>query len=171
MELKGDGFILRTWKEGDEISLQKNADNIKIFNCLTDAFPSPYTMDHAISWVDMMINQNPVLIFVIDVTGEVDGVIGLDPKNDVYRKTALIGYWLKEELWGSGIMPEAVKLVTQYAFEHLDFIRLQAGIFGKNPRSMRVLEKAGYQKEGVCRNAIIKNGEVMDEHIYAILKP
>ncbi|MGZ3946003.1 MAG: GNAT family N-acetyltransferase [Mucilaginibacter sp.] len=170
MELKGNGFILRTWKKGDEISLQKNADNIKIFDCLTDAFPSPYTMSHAVSWVDMMINQNPVLIFVIDVTGEVDGVIGLDPKDDVYRKTALIGYWLKEELWGSGIMPEAVKLVTQYAFQHLDFIRLQAGIFSKNPRSMRVLEKASYHKEAICRNAIIKNGEILDEHIYAILK-
>jgi [ribosomal protein S5]-alanine N-acetyltransferase len=68
-------------------------------------------------------------------------------------------------------MPEAVKLVTAYAFQHLDFIRLQAGIFSKNPQSMRVLEKAGYQKEAICRNAIIKNGEILDEHVYAILKP
>jgi [ribosomal protein S5]-alanine N-acetyltransferase len=70
MELKGNGFSLRTWKQGDEISLQKNADNVKIFNCLTDAFPSPYTMSHAISWVEMMMNQSPVLIFVIDATGK-----------------------------------------------------------------------------------------------------
>lgn len=170
MELIGNGFILRTWRKGDEISLQKNADNIKIFNCLTDAFPSPYTMNHAVSWVEMMMNQNPVLIFVIDVSGEVAGVIGLDPKTDVYRKTALIGYWLKEELWGTGIMPEAVKLVTKYAFEQLDFIRLQAGVFSNNPRSMRVLEKAGYHKEAVLKNSVVKNGEILDEHLYAILK-
>lgn len=35
---------------------------------------------------------------------------------------------------------------------------------------MRVLEKAGYIKEGIMRNAVIKNGEVMDEHLYAIVK-
>ena len=67
-------------------------------------------------------------------------------------------------------MTEAVKLITEYAFANLDLIRLQAGVLGKNPASMRVLEKAGYQKEGISRNAIVKNGEVLDEHIYAILK-
>jgi RimJ/RimL family protein N-acetyltransferase len=81
-----------------------------------------------------------------------------------------LGYWLGEELWGKGIMPEAAKLVTDYAFEYFNFIRIQASIFSKNPRSMRVLEKAGYQKEAILRNAVIKNGEVMDEHVYAILK-
>jgi [ribosomal protein S5]-alanine N-acetyltransferase len=35
---------------------------------------------------------------------------------------------------------------------------------------MRVLEKAGYQKEGILRNTIIKHGEIMDEHVYAILR-
>jgi RimJ/RimL family protein N-acetyltransferase len=98
------------------------------------------------------------------------GVIGLEPREDVYRKTALLGYWISEELWGKGIMTEAVKLITDYAFTHLDLIRIQAGVLSKNPASMRVLEKAGYQKEGISRNAIIKNGEVLDEHVYAILK-
>jgi len=98
------------------------------------------------------------------------GGIGLEPRQDVYRKTALIGYWLSEELWGRGIMPEAVKLVTNYAFTQLDFIRIQASVYSKNPASMRVLEKAGYVKESVMKNAVIKNGVVMDEHLYAILK-
>ncbi|MFX9552167.1 GNAT family protein, partial [Acinetobacter baumannii] len=64
-----------------------------------------------------------------------------------------------------------VKLLTDYAFKNLDVIRVQAGVFGQNTASMRVLEKAGYVKEGIMRNAIIKNGEVMDKHVYAILKP
>jgi ribosomal-protein-alanine N-acetyltransferase len=94
----------------------------------------------------------------------------MEPRQDVYRKTAILGYWLSEELWGKGIVSEAVKLVTNYAFTQLDLIRLQASVYSKNPASMRVLEKAGYQKEGVMRNAVIKNGVVMDEHLYAILK-
>ena len=98
------------------------------------------------------------------------GGIGIEFREDVYRKTGLLGYWLAEELWGKGIMTEAVKLVTEYAFQNLDLIRLQAGVLNKNPSSMRVLEKAGYVKEGILRRSVIKRGEILDEHVYAILK-
>jgi [ribosomal protein S5]-alanine N-acetyltransferase len=170
MELKGTGFIIRGWKKGDEVSLQKNANNLKVSACLMDRFPSPYTMDDAIFWVNNLIDQNPLVNLGITINDEVVGGIGLEPRQDVYRKTAILGYWLSEELWGRGIMPEAVKLVTNYAFTRLDFIRIQASVYSKNPASMRVLEKAGFVKEGVMKNAVIKNAVVMDEHLYAILK-
>src|ERR1700761_1738378 len=170
MELKGTGFIIREWKRGDEIALQKNANNPKVSGCLMDRFPSPYTMDDAILWVNNLINQNPLVNLAITINDEVIGGIGLEPRQDVYRKTAILGYWLSEELWGRGIMPEAVKLVTTYAFTQLDFIRIQASVYSKNPASMRVLEKSGFVKEGIMRNAVTKNGVVMDEHLYAILK-
>ena len=109
-------------------------------------------------------------VAAITISDEVIGGIGLEPREDVYRKTAIIGYWLSEELWGRGIMSEAVKLMTSYAFSNFDFIRVQASVYSKNPASMRVLEKAGYTKEGIMRNGVIKNGVVMDEHLYAILK-
>jgi ribosomal-protein-alanine N-acetyltransferase len=170
MELKGTGFIIRGWKKGDEASLQKHADNPKVSACLMDRFPSPYTMEAAELWVNSLLDQDPLVNFAIIIDDEVIGGIGLEPRQDVYRKTALVGYWLSEELWGRGIMPEAVKLVTDYAFTQLDFVRIQASVYSKNPASMRVLEKAGYVKEGVLRNAVIKRGVVMDEHLYAILK-
>lgn len=170
MELKGNGFIIRGWKLGDEVSLQRHADNPKVSAYLMDRFPSPYTIDAAIFWVNSLVYQDPLINFAIAIDDQVVGGIGLELRQAVYRKTATLGYWLSEELWGRGIMPQAVQLVTQYAFEQLDLIRLQASIYSKNPASMRVLEKAGYVKEGVMRNAVIKNGEVMDEHVYAILK-
>lgn len=170
MELRGTGFIIRGWKKGDAASLQKNADNPKVSSCLMDRFPYPYTMDNAIYWVNILADQDPLVNFAITIDDEVIGGIGIEPREDVYRKTAIIGYWLSEELWGKGIMPEAVKLVTEYAFNSLGFIRIQASVYSKNPASMRVLEKAGYMKEGVMRNAVFKNGVVMDEHLYAILK-
>jgi RimJ/RimL family protein N-acetyltransferase len=170
MELKGSCFVIRGWKKGDEASLQRNADNPKVSACLMDRFPSPYTLEDALHWVNALIGQDPVVNFAITINDEVVGGIGMEPRQDVYRKTAIIGYWLSEDLWGRGIMPEAVKLVTGYAFTHLDFIRLQASVYSKNPASMRVLEKAGYVKEGIMRNAVIKNGEILDEHLYAILR-
>ena len=170
MELKGTNFIIRGWKKGDAVSLQKHANNPKVSACLMDRFPSPYTIEAAENWVDLLIGQNPVVNFCITINDEVIGGIGIEPRQDVYRKTAILGYWLSEELWGRGIMPEAVQLVTEYAFTQLEFIRLQASVYSKNPASMRVLEKAGFIKEGVMKNAVIKNEVVMDEHLYAILK-
>jgi ribosomal-protein-alanine N-acetyltransferase len=156
MELKGTGFAIRGWKKGDEVSLQKNADNLKVSACLMDRFPSPYTIEAAELWVDSLLYQDPLVNFAITIDDKVIGGIGLEPRQDVYRKTAILGYWLSEELWGRRIMPEAVKLVTEYAFTQLDFIRIQASVYSKNPASMR--------------NAVIKQGIIMDEHLYAILK-
>lgn len=48
-------------------------------------------------------------------------------------------------------------------FERFDIVRLQAGVFASNPASMRVLEKCGFVREAVLRDAITKNGIVMDE--------
>jgi [ribosomal protein S5]-alanine N-acetyltransferase len=170
MELKGTGFTLRGWELSDAASLQKHADNINISSNLLDRFPSPYTLETAINWIKEKLDQNPITNFAIAVDGQVIGVIGLDFRDDVYRKTPLLGYWVSEQYWGKGIMTEAVKLTANYAFANFDVVRIQAGILSKNPASMRVLEKAGFIKEGIMRNAIIKHGEIMDEHIYAILK-
>lgn len=170
MELHGNGFIIRGWKKSDEVSLQKNANNPNVSRFLLNRFPSPYTMEAAIHWVDNLVDQDPLVNFAITIDDQVIGGIGLELREDVYHKTALIGYWLSEELWGKGITTEAVKMITQYAFNCLDIIRIQAGVLDKNRASMRVLEKAGYTKEGMLRKAAIKRGEIMDEHIYAILK-
>ena len=168
--LQGTGFLIRGWQPGDELSLQKNADNLNVSAFLTDRFPSPYTPEAARLWVESLLDQDPLINFAIVIDEEVVGGIGIEFREDVYRKTGLLGYWLAEKLWGKGIMTEAVKLVTAYAFQNLDLIRLQAGVLNKNPSSMRVLEKAGYVKEGVLRRSVIKRGEILDEHVYAILK-
>lgn len=171
MELQGNGFILRNWKADDAEALQKHADNTNISDFLFDRFPSPYTLAEAHHFIGLKINQDPMTNFVIAVNDEVAGVIGLDFREDIYRKAPLLGYWLSEQLWGKGIMPQAIKLIVDYGFRHLDIVRIQAGVLGNNPRSMRVLEKAGFIKEGILKNAIIKNGAILDEHIYAVLKP
>lgn len=171
MEINGDGFILRELRLADAESLQKHADNVAVFNCLIDRFPSPYTLNDAIDFIKLSMTDEVQTKFAIVINGEVSGIIGIDIRGDIYRKSALIGYWLGEEYWGKGIMPKAVKLVVNYAFANLDIVRLQAGVLGNNPRSMRVLEKTGFTKEAICKNAVVKNDVVLDEHLYALLKP
>jgi len=162
MEIQGQGFKLRGWKANDVVSIQKHADNSKVYSFLLDRFPHPYTMEAAEVWVDHMLNLQPNYNFVIDIDGKAVGVIGLEIREDVYRKAPLIGYWIGEAFWGKGIMTKAIKLMTNFAFTELDMMRIQAGVLGNNPKSMRVLEKAGFVKEGILKNAIIKNGAVFD---------
>jgi ribosomal-protein-alanine N-acetyltransferase len=112
MELKGQGFTLRGWYKEDAELLQKHADNINISNYLFDRFPSPYTMADAEAFVSRKLNQNPITSFVIAIDDQLAGVIGIDFREDIYRKAPLLGYWLAEEYWGQGIMTEVVKLVA-----------------------------------------------------------
>ena len=106
MEINGTGFTLRKWRTEDAPSLQKHADNVNVSACLLDRFPSPYTLQDAETFIAMKINEEPVTNFAIEVNSEVAGVIGLDFRADVYRKTPLIGYWLSEQYWGRGIIPK-----------------------------------------------------------------
>jgi ribosomal-protein-alanine N-acetyltransferase len=171
MELQGQGFVLRPMKLDDAASMQKHADNPNVSNFLFDRFPSPYTLQDAIAFIKSKLAEEPPTKFAITINDELIGVIGIDLRQDIYHKAPLIGYWMGEEFWGKGIMPHVVKLVADYAFTHLDIVRIQAGVFGNNPKSMRVLEKAGFTKEGILKNTISKKGLILDEHVYAILKP
>ena len=69
--------------------------------------------------------------------------------------------------WGRGIATAAVSRVAPYALEHFGLARLESPVFEWNPASMRVLEKCGFQREGVLRRSIVKDGELIDQAIYA----
>ena len=171
MGIKGSSFILRNWRESDAADLQRLADNPKIAANLYDRFPSPYTLADAEWFIDRKINEQPATTLVIEVEGAFAGAIGLEFRGDVFSKSPLFGYWLGEPYWGRGIITEAARLVTQYAFATFDIMCLQAGVFSSNPASMRVLEKAGYVKQGILKGTVYKLGQVLDEHIYVAYRP
>ena len=103
----------------------------------------------------------------IEVAGEAVGGVGFVPGSDVERFSAEIGYWLSETLWGRGIATEAVVLVTDFTFDQLNMLRVFALPFAENVASRRVLEKAGYECEGILRASSVKFGEPRDQAVYA----
>jgi RimJ/RimL family protein N-acetyltransferase len=133
---------------------------------MRDLFPSPYTIEDAERFIALATGPSPNLFLAIEVRGEAVGGIGIHPLEDVHRGTAEIGYWLAEPFWGQGIVTDAVRALVPVAFERTGVGRIQAGFFSNNPASMRVLEKCGFVREAVHRNAITKNGMVMDEVMY-----
>jgi RimJ/RimL family protein N-acetyltransferase len=161
-------FSLRPFKDGDESALVANANNIKIFNNVKDTFPHPYTHEDAVWWVNAnKQTDKPVTCLAIEVDDEIVGAIGIILGSDVQRVTAEIGYWLGENYWGKGIVTEALKRMTDYAFVNFpELVRLWAGVFEYNKSSMRVLEKAGFALEGIRKKGAIKNGVVIDEYVF-----
>lgn len=170
MELTLSKSLLREWKPGDEESLVRHANNRDIWRNVRDAFPHPYTLADAKRWIEIANPAGPVINFAIVVDVAAVGGIGLVLKDDVFRRSAEIGYWLGERYWSRGIVTEAVRAVTDYAFATFDLCRVYAGVFEWNPASMRVLEKAGYEFECRLRKSITKDGETIDELIYAIIR-
>lgn len=94
----------------------------------------------------------------------------LIPQYDVYRINAEIGYWIGEPYWGKGYATEAVRLLIKFAFEELDLLRIYAKIYEYNIGSMKVLEKTGFEKEAIIKSSVIKEGQIVDEHLYSIRK-
>jgi len=172
MELKGSTFLLRGWCLTDAESLQRSADNKNVSDFLMDRFPCPFTMADAETWVKRWEHQYPVINFaIVDSNNVVIGGIGLEFRADIYCKTPLLGYWLAQPFWGKGIMSSAVALISHYAFNKLGAICITAYALSNNPASMRVLEKAGFIRQGVINKSVIKNNQVLDEHIFALQAP
>ncbi|MBT8282374.1 MAG: GNAT family N-acetyltransferase [Muriicola sp.] len=162
---------LRPLTPADAEILAHLANNKKIWDGVRDHFPFPYTLDDARDFIDRKAEEVPAYTFaIINQEEKLCGVISLVPQEDVYRRTAEIGYWIGEPFWGQELATQAISLMTRYGFEELQLERIFAAVFDFNLASMRALEKNGYAKEGIFRNAVIKNGQVYDEHRYAKVK-
>jgi ribosomal-protein-alanine N-acetyltransferase len=162
---------IRLWRKGDEGVLPKLANNRRIWRNLTNRFPHPYGRDDAVSWIELAnCDLENAQHFAIVAEGEVVGGVGFERLQDLSTRSAEIGYWIGEPYWERGIATLALQAATTLAFNDFDFARLQAGVLEWNPASCRVLEKAGFTREGVYRNHIFKDGELCDQIMYAKLR-
>lgn len=164
-------FILRPWQPNDINSLVKHANNFEIARFMTDGFPHPYSQEHGLLFIEMATKDNPIHIFAIEVNEEVVGGIGIHLQTDIMRKNVELGYWLSQDFWGHGIITKAIGQMIPFAFNTYDITRIYARPFGNNFASQRVLEKAGFVIEARIEKNIFKNGEFLDELIYAVRKP
>ncbi|HET7738491.1 MAG TPA: GNAT family protein [Tepidiformaceae bacterium] len=162
--------LLRPWAHDDAQALVRNANNWHIARNMRDIFPHPYTAADASDWLNRVVDQEPVTNFAIEVDREAAGGISVHLGDDVYRRTAEIGYWLAEPHWGKGIVTEVVEAAVAYVFGTFDIVRIEAVVWEWNPASMRVLEKAGFTREATLRRAITKDGRTVDAELFAVIR-
>ncbi|MFP7731821.1 GNAT family N-acetyltransferase [Priestia aryabhattai] len=103
-------------------------------------------------------------------TGELIGTVGFNLWNKKHKR-AEIGYELHPQHWRHGYASEAASAVMAYGFNNLQLIRIGAVVFLENQASQHVLEKLGFQKEGVLKNYMYQNGKAHDTFVYSSLSP
>jgi ribosomal-protein-alanine N-acetyltransferase len=81
-----------------------------------------------------------------------------------------IGYDLEPAHWGEGIMSEALHAVLRYGFEEMGLNRVQAIIDSENVRSIKLVERLGFKKEGILRQNSYFRGRFRDEVCFSLLK-
>jgi RimJ/RimL family protein N-acetyltransferase len=161
-------FKLRPWAITDLASLVKHANNWNVAKNMTDKFPFPYSEAAGRGFIAFATQGDPVHIFAIEVGGQAVGGIGIHPQDDIHRRNAELGYWLAEPFWGQGISSAAIGQAVDFAFQTYDIDRVFARPFGTNIGSQRVLEKNGFVLEGRFEKVLVKDGELLDELVYAI---
>jgi ribosomal-protein-alanine N-acetyltransferase len=159
---------LRPWRAADRPMLLRYADNRRIWLNLRDRFPNPYGPAEADAWLGFAAaTPAPEGVWAIEFQGEAIGTLGIERGQDVERASAEIGYWLAEPFWGRGLMTAVVAVASEHALSLPDLYRLHAPVFAWNTASMRVLEKAGYEREGILRRSGVKDGQLVDRVVYA----
>jgi RimJ/RimL family protein N-acetyltransferase len=164
-------FELREWQLSDAASIAENANNIRIWNNVRDYLPYPYSEEDGKTFIQMVLDKpKPTTNLTIAVDGKAVGSIGIVLHTDIERITAELGYFIGENYWNRGIMTEAVKQMTEYAFAYFPLRKIYATPFDFNTASQKVLEKAGFEREAILKQAAIKNGKIIDLHYYSLFK-
>lgn len=165
--LQGDGFRLRPWRPDDLESLLRHANDPDVSRGLRDRFPYPYTRDDGEAFLAGRVLTPGTLNLAIEIDGQACGSVGAQQGSAERGHMAELGYWLGQTYWGQGLMTRVVGLFAPWVMDELRLFRLQAGVVDFNLGSARVLEKNGFQEEGVDRCAIYKRGVLHDLRRFA----
>jgi len=135
--------------------------------------PYPYTETDADDFIGIAAEAtakhgHPVHFAIRDESEQLIGGCGFDGLS--YGHRAEIGYWLAKLYWGQGIMTDVVRAVCEYAVNEWKLVRITAHVFDFNHASARVLEKNGFQFEGLLRQHHKKDEKFLDSKLYALVK-
>lgn len=163
---------LRPFKPADAESIQALIESRKIAE--ETFIPYPYDQGMAEDFIDnyrQKWNSGTGAAFAIELlkNHQLVGSISFK-KIEKKHDRAEIGYWIGISHWGHGYATEAVKSIVDFGFDRLNLNRIYAQHFHTNPASGKVLMKAGFSREGVLRQHVVRFGEVKDCICYSILK-
>ncbi|WP_134683055.1 GNAT family N-acetyltransferase [Brevibacillus migulae] len=161
--LETNRLVLREMTEQDASDLYAYYSDREVSKHL-DWF-GPESEEHAkklIAYWREQYQEDTFMRFGIVRKGE-NKIIGTIPINPVrgpfrWKLPVVLGYDLSRDYWNQGIMTEALEAVIAYIFETLGNHRITAEVIPDNAASLKVLEKLGFEKEGLLRQHLYHDG-------------
>jgi RimJ/RimL family protein N-acetyltransferase len=158
----------------DKQAYLKHLNESDVFHTNMGLMPFPYTELDADLWISKVARETLEATrrrnwAIRNRDGELIGGTGVFRIAD--GEKAEIGYWLARPYWGRGIATDVVRRLCLFAFERYRLQRIFAHVFAGNSASARVLEKAGFEREGTLRSHHFRNGVGCDVWDYGLMRP
>ncbi|MDH3648419.1 MAG: GNAT family N-acetyltransferase [Saprospiraceae bacterium] len=169
-----DGIHLTMIDYSDGKSLVKHLNDLE-FSRNTCTIPFPYTGENAKEFISRVLtfeekNKLQRDWAIRNQDGELIGGIGLLYDKGIKSFRSEFGYWLSKAYWNQGIMTSVVHRFTSHIFATTTLVRVDAHVFAHNIASCKVLEKAGFEREGYLKRAFQKGDVFLDAYLYAKLR-
>ena len=171
VNLKTDRLILRDYKESDLAEMHRLWSDKETMHYLEDILTN--TIEESARYLKIGMDNADGHYFCICEKGTdlFIGSIGYSiTESTPLGKIVHMGYMMLPEYHGRGYMTEAAKAVIEFAFTKDDCIRITTGCITTHEASRRVMEKAGFRKEGLRIRVQYHDGEMKDRFEYAINK-
>ncbi len=171
-------LVLRPLRTGDVAEMRRalrtNAAHLRPWSVAPGPGEDPASLasvsravlQHRREW-----KRGHTFVLVITPREDENRVIGRIALGGVLRgafQNAYLGYWIDQDLQGRGMMTEAVRATTVFAFSGAGLHRVQAAVMPRNGGSLRVLEKAGYRREGLAERYLSIAGQWEDHVLFAM---
>lgn len=171
LEVRGPRTRLRIPREADAQRLFELAGDPEVTRFFSWG---PYEhVDEAVAWLATLPQRRAdgiaLELAIVDPDDWVIGVIAVLEVSKRDRR-AIMGVWLGQAYWGTGVNAEAQALIAHLVFEPLRMERFGAWVDVRNPRSQRSLERLGYVREGVLRGWHRHGDERRDLISYSLLR-
>jgi RimJ/RimL family protein N-acetyltransferase len=147
----------------------QNADFLRLF----DARPAyPKTETELAQWLEERHKATDAFLFAIRLL-ESDDLIGYIELEGILwsHQIGWVSIGIGDSAdWGKGYGYESMRLVLVFAFHELNLHRVQLTVFSYNERAIKLYEKLGFQREGVYRESIQRDGRRYDTYLYGLLR-
>jgi len=148
MVIESKRLILRAWRQNDAAALYSHACNPAVADAA--GWPAHSSPNMSAEVIRTYFAEPETYAVVPKTTGEPAGCIGLVPRAaEHYAKIGSnareIGYWIGQELWGQGMIPEALNALIDYWRLNYGFSELWIITYSENAKSQRVADKCGFR--------------------------
>jgi RimJ/RimL family protein N-acetyltransferase len=168
--LAGQKVVLRDLRPSDATSLFTLLTTEEVARFIS---PPPSTIDgfeRFIAWAHRQRNAGAYACFAVTLPDN-DTAIGIFQLRELEPGfgTAEWGFAIGSPFWGTGVFTQGAELLLQFAFDTVGVHRLEARAAVKNGRGNSALQKIGAVQEGVLRKSFLRNGQYLDQVLYAIV--